>query len=93
VTNRKDKGFDNLIDPSWASCIFRTMSFTAKQESTIEITGARDLEARDRATLKFLHRHADNSGEALDPHTRNLTELRNSLDRLMAVKITLKGVP
>lgn len=68
------------------------MSLTAKQESRIEIAGTRDLEAGDRATLKFLHRHADNSGEALDPQTRNLTELRNSLDRLMAVTVTLKTV-
>jgi len=68
------------------------MSLTVKQESRIEITGARDLEASDRATSKFLNRHADNSGEALDPHTRNLTELRNSLNRLMAVKVILKAV-
>jgi len=57
----------------------------AKPKSRIEITGTRDLAATDLAILKLLHEHP---GDAkLHSEHGDLTELRSSLDRLMAVEV------
>ena len=80
------------------------MNLKAKREPKVEISDAHDLKARDRAILKWLCEHAGQAKHVLDPKgglemplsaiplrnskDRDLGRLRDSLDRLIAVKVT-----
>jgi hypothetical protein len=76
-----------------------------KPGELIEMTGTHALEASDRAILNLLYQHAHDSGRLLDPTAEweiplstvraaiskheSSDRLRNSLDRLMSVKVNV----
>jgi hypothetical protein len=76
-----------------------------KPGELIEMTGTHALEASDRAILNLLYQHAHDSGRLLDPSAEweiplntvraaiskheSSDRLRNSLDRLMSVKVNV----
>lgn len=76
-----------------------------KPGELIEMTGTHELEASDRAILNVLYQHAHDSGKLLEPSTEweiplstvrqavsrheSSDRLRDSLDRLMNVKVNI----